>query len=592
MPESIISATDGGLREPPKRRYRRTRTGCERCRAQHRKCDEEKPECRRCTDSGAACKYIARVSFLEKNSRTVVASASSSPSLASAKRGYRALEFVVNTDVSTERRTSNSPLNPMVISHTEQPQGGVDNERLPGPQDAFFTVEPQAQKNESSNHRGREIVSQNSEGIETGDVPCLNHQSLSTESPSSAIGQGNKKWPLVGRSSLSDDEIDLLKYYSHHIAPWLDVYDQSQTFGQLLTQLAMNSPCVLDGILQTSAIFSGRSIERIKRRGVGILYLLALTNPASTETGLLEIRLMANFVLGRTRLFVQDVPETWQPTFYKGGSVFYNHELWLAEANSSQKRIWASCSALLSRLEIAYYLMNQTSPALITNHINRFLILVKKHIGTDGQWQKISHASFQCLELLTGVMDLCLPVSEGENYAASPQAVASPLIGAPEVAKWKELLNALQEWQMHRPQELRQLIEVEGLEATFPIVIFVGSAGISANALYHTAMLLLLSNRPQSISFTELSRDLNLDAAQTSPLWHAHRVCGIALNSEPEHTHCWDPCMIAAFSVAARRITHPTQQNDIIAHLDRVKTAGWNIDGLVRKLREEWGPVR
>ncbi|KAI1807950.1 hypothetical protein F4811DRAFT_503845 [Daldinia bambusicola] len=590
MSASIITATDGGLREHPRRRYKRTRTGCERCRAQHRKCDEGKPECRRCTDSGVTCKYTARVAFLEKNSKTVVGSAPSSPSVASAKHGYRTLEFVVNTDASTEK-SSSSPLDSMVISHSEQQKEGVNNERLPGPQDGFFTAELQAQQNQS-NHQGRETISENSEGIGANDVPCLNYQSLSTESRPSVIGRGNEKWPLVGRSSLSDDEIDLLKYYSHHLAPWLDVYDQSQTFGQLFTLLAMDSPCVLDGILHASAIFSGRSIEIIKRRGVGVLHLLAISNPASTETGLLDIRLMASFVLTRTRLFVQDVPETWQPTFYKGGSSFHNHGRWLADATSSQRRIWISCLALLSRLEIAYYLMNQTSPALITKHINRFLVLVKTYTDSDDQWQKISHASFQCLELLTGVMDLCLPVSEGENYVASRQAVASPLIGASDVAKWKDLLRALQEWQMHRPQELRQLMEVEGLETTFPVIIFVGGAGISANVLYHTAMLLLLSNKPQSTSFTELPKTLKIDAAQTSPLWHARRVCGIALNSEPEHTHCWDPCMIAAFSVAARRITHRTQQNDIIAYLDQVKTAGWSIDGLVRRLREEWSFVR
>lgn len=88
----VIAAGDDGLREHAKRRYKRTRTGCLRCRAQHRKCDEEKPQCRRCTDSGVACKYIARVSFLEKNSRTLPGATYPSPSLTVATREYPALE--------------------------------------------------------------------------------------------------------------------------------------------------------------------------------------------------------------------------------------------------------------------------------------------------------------------------------------------------------------------------------------------------------------------------------------------------------------------------------------------------------------------
>ncbi|KAI0847754.1 hypothetical protein F5Y00DRAFT_240368 [Daldinia vernicosa] len=555
-----IAARDDGVREHPKRRHKRTRTGCERCRAQHRKCDEEKPQCRRCADSGVACKYIARVSFLEKNSRTLPGSTSSRPSLTVATREYPALEFVVNKDSSIERSASGSPSTSTVMNHTGQPRReDADIEDPSESRPVFLMAYSQAQQDKNNNLQQKGI-----------------------KNPKNA-------WPLAGRSSLSDDEVDLLKYYSHHVAPWLDVYDQAQTFGHLFTRLAMVSPCVLDGILQISATFSGRPTEMIQRRGVGALHLQALSNPCSAETGLLDLRLMAGFALTRTRLFVQDVPETWQPTFYKGGSSFRPDKL--SSVDSSEVRIWSSSLALISRMEIAYYLINQTSPDRITYYIHRLLRLAKKHIDTDSQSHEALYASIHCLEILTDVMNLCLPISEAEDYVASSEAVVLPLVGASRVAKWKELLNELRKWQMNRPPELEQLIEVEGREAAFPVVIFAGGAGVSSNTLYHTAMLLLLGNRPQSISLAELHRNSELDVAQMSPFWHARRVCGIALNSEPEHTHCWDPCMIAAFALAARRMTHPAQQNDIVACLSRVKAAGWHIDSLVQRLRDEWGPV-
>lgn len=100
---------------------------------------------------------------------------------------------------------------------------------------------------------------------------------------------------------------------------------------------------------------------------------------------------------------------------------------------------------------------------------------------------------------------------------------------------------------------------------------------------YHAAMLLLLNHWPSNGLLVS-----GVEQDQVSPLWHARRVCGIALNSDPEHTKCWDPCMIAAFAFAARFITTAHQRNELLACLNQARMAGWRLDGLVRRLREEW----
>jgi hypothetical protein len=235
--------------------------------------------------------------------------------------------------------------------------------------------------------------------------------------------------------------------------------------------------------------------------------------------------------------------------------------------------------------------MSQTAPVMVSELIHQVLSPSKTYETSVEKPQKILDDSVHCLGLLSDVMNLCLPVPEAGEDAAPSRAAFSSTGGMSRVTRWSTLLDELWAWQRNRCPELQQLVEVEGREATFPTVIFASGAGIVANTLYHTAMFLLLRNRPQSISLTEHHGKPELDAAQMSPLWHARRVCGIALNSDPEHTHCWDPCMIAAFSLMARRMTHASQQNDIIACLGRVKVAGWHIDGLVQKLRDEWGPI-
>lgn len=176
-------------------------------------------------------------------------------------------------------------------------------------------------------------------------------------------------------------------------------------------------------------------------------------------------------------------------------------------------------------------------------------------------------------------MNLCLepPENSTSNAASTHES---------RVESWQNVLAALRAWHADRPQGLQPLIELEKSGTAFPTVLFTSSAGVNANAMYHTAMHILLSHKPRTIRPRD-GQDQG-EAAHMSPLWHARRICGVALASE--HAGCWDPCMIAAFFFAARRMTHQDQQRDLLACLQGVRAAGWRVDGLVRRLREEWGP--
>lgn len=202
----------------------------------------------------------------------------------------------------------------------------------------------------------------------------------------------------------------------------------------------------------------------------------------------------------------------------------------------------------------------------------------------DGS-QKTGNASLHCLAFLADVMHLCLqPADQDSNH--------TPVQTRPHgsrAERWKYLLNELKTWHNNRPSELQELAELEGKNTSFPTVIYTSRAGISTNILYHVTMFLLLRHRPRTIQLHEEHNRTEAMATHLSPLWHARRVCGIALNLNAQHSQCWDPCMIAAFTLTARGMTHPAQQVEILECLNRVKASGWRIDNLVRNLRDEWG---
>ncbi|KAH8881817.1 hypothetical protein GQ53DRAFT_466759 [Thozetella sp. PMI_491] len=587
---SDAAAGPAGLPTLAKLRNRRTRTGCERCRLQHRKCDEGKPRCRRCTVAGADCKYLAHISFLDKNSRTVSNDHASTATSELETVEYSTLEFI-------EDRSSHSRETPSISASASQVTGSVirllDREETPG---AIPSASPTARNSDTrhhiigdQSHLSQRNKSGSLEAVELEKSEELNRQVLSSIlRQRSSTCEGDFSWALYGRCSLSGDETGLLTYFIQHVTPWLDVYDQLQTFRHLVSQLAFTSPCVMEGLLELSANCSGRSTDLVQRRGAGLLHLRAMSLPLSDNSPSSSLRLIAGFVFTRTHYLVQEVPGTWQLSFQKGG-VFpgFND---VTSKDAAERRMWFAFVALIARLELACSLMCETAPVMISKLLRQISTPLETREASLDQPRAILNASLSCLGLLADVMTLCYSQSDIGIESPLPQDAAPTSGSESRPSHWKRLLGELSTWHTNRPPELQCLMETESPDASFPTVICAGGAAISCNSLYHAAMMLLLSNRPQSISLAEdWVGKPKLEAVRMSPIWHARRLCGILLHSDPEQSKCWDPCMIAACWFVARRLTHMSQQEDILACLGRVKAAGWHIDGLVQKLRQEWG---
>jgi hypothetical protein len=227
------------------------------------------------------------------------------------------------------------------------------------------------------------------------------------------------------------------------------------------------------------------------------------------------------------------------------------------------------------------------NPSLIRNAVATLPSDMSQPGATANRAEASLEASLLCLALLIDAMRLVYH-TPGEGNSAPTQSDAL-LSASNQDEIWKTLFDQLSAWYTARPPELQTLIDMERHDADFPTVRFTSGVGVWANTMYHTTMTVLLSHplRPQLVS--KWLQDTLADKRQTSSLWHARRVCGIAVHSDPELTRCWDPCMIAAFSVTAKRMTHPAQHSALLVCLNRVKMLGWHIDSLIESLQQEWG---
>ena len=194
--------------------------------------------------------------------------------------------------------------------------------------------------------------------------------------------------------------------------------------------------------------------------------------------------------------------------------------------------------------------------------------------GTNDLW---AHCAYDAIALC---VDACM-FAQGDDDRWLQQRY-----GLNRVDVWKTLIQSFAHWYMRRSQEFQPIIDLypkDGVltDDDYPTIVFTSGSALLANQLYHTGMLLLLQHKPR------FANKPNQNSPSMSTLWHAHRICGIAIQNDRQNW--WDPCLVASLIVAGRTATHASQHNAIVSTLESVqRLTGWSIDAYVDQLRSEW----
>ncbi|KAI8210606.1 Sterol regulatory element-binding protein ECM22 [Colletotrichum sp. SAR 10_76] len=514
---------------PSKTRHKRTRTGCLKCRIRRRKCDEGKPRCQRCIDGNFECQYGPRLTFLNKNALTVSPSPRTATEATTPK--YSRLQSIGHESLS-------SPVRNLDIT-------GKLNGTSPNNDAAYETAL-------------NVLLSLGSEGTTTTGLV----QSPDQGSASFGIGA---------------DGIGLLRHFRYQVAPWLDLCDMSQTFGLYVPRLAIESEGVLHALLAVAATTDSRVMTNDAE------YLKTLAEAAPwNQNSLNNINDgdLAHLTLSTACRFITDIPNGWHEL-----PIVINDNFWaVALAEASQKTI--AILSVLIRLELAAALVTG-SPISVPEQLN--------YNPMSQQWNTSSAVAETIFQYTIEPLLLCAKVVNFCSGSFPPQTPTSNPNGAAPltpVHRWTMLSDALGLWYTNRAQEFRPMVEIDGGDDTlFPIILFTNGAAVFANQLYHTAMLLLLQNKPRTLQAAAgTKKSGSSSSSATSPLWHAQRVCGIALNNDRRDS--WDLCLVASLYLAAQRMTYEPQQRAILECFERVKAlAGWNVDGFAARVREDWGLV-
>ena len=148
----------------------------------------------------------------------------------------------------------------------------------------------------------------------------------------------------------------------------------------------------------------------------------------------------------------------------------------------------------------------------------------------------------------------------------------------PFADQWKGLWDELHLWLRARPASMLPSTAPESdIDQVFPTILFSHFPAISSNQLYHAACILMLDIRPNT----------PLPTPQSSPVWHARRICGISWTN-PHRASLINA--IQPLYLAGRLLTHPSEQLQV-ARLFKIidRSTGWGALWRLRDLEVEWG---
>ncbi|RAH60673.1 hypothetical protein BO85DRAFT_457496 [Aspergillus piperis CBS 112811] len=393
----------------------------------------------------------------------------------------------------------------------------------------------------------------------------------------SFVGFSERLHSSIRANSLTDTaKLKLICHYRYH---WscrltnylqLDICDLTHPFGIAAVQMALGSEPLMTALLGLS-----NACVIVKDTGnqqpSHISRIDQWTRPLRSDSFTLTAENALTAVLEETRWLVTDIAQTWKNM---ENLMTRTRNLDPLAHQALDPGIASSIYWMFFRLDLSAALANDRP---IGTQLPMLPLPSLPILSRIEEVRERTRAYAHVLLWLCGKALMLYHQQTSPGQFTAPQQ---------QLDSWLDVFDAIEQWYHLRPHEFQPMVDLgvddqlAQAESGFPLLLFANGAGAFCNQLYHTAMLLLLQCKPRTAL-------LGLQSITLSPLWHSQRICGIALNNDRRES--WDPCLIASFLVAARRMTHESQQQEILEGFERVcNITGWDLDGYLTQLREDW----
>lgn len=270
----------------------------------------------------------------------------------------------------------------------------------------------------------------------------------------------------------SSEELKLFKNYLYEVAPWLDMFDNSNQFGTTVADLAQGNKALLYAIYAISSRQKEQTDAKYPSEKTINLYQESLKHLIPTVNKLIDKSIISACVILCVFEMMSSSPKEWRHHLEGCHALFEANDINGFSGDLERRLFWCYARMDVNSAVIGEQCTIIPSESWLPKGCSIYELKRLFNEAKDDDMYA-NYIVFLCSRVLN------LITKDSKNFHQ----------------EWEFLWNEIIDWNLNRPFHLKPLLSYD--DKPFPGVLFLNGPAISANQLFHMAVILLTQNKPR-----------------------------------------------------------------------------------------------
>lgn len=270
----------------------------------------------------------------------------------------------------------------------------------------------------------------------------------------------------------SSEQLELFKNYLYEVAPWLDMFDNSNQFGTTVADLAQGSKALLYAIYAISSRQKEQTDPEYPSEKTINLYQESLKHLIPTVNRIIDKSIISACVILCVFEMMSSSPREWRHHLEGCHALFEANDINGFSGDLERRLFWCYARMDVNSAVIGEQCTIIPSESWLPKGCSIYEL---KRLFNDAKDDDMyaNYIVFLCSRVLN------LITKDSKNFHQ----------------EWEFLWNEIIDWNLNRPFHLKPILGYD--DKPFPGVLFLNGPAISANQLFHMAVILLTQNKPR-----------------------------------------------------------------------------------------------